>query len=569
MAEPIKSPIASGINAVRNTVSSNVFSGVGNAEIDPVFTKWVKTRSDGADDNVRAQNANTLTNIDLQLKNISNQNSVLTSALQVIASNLNVATELDKRREVAKARRERQAAEAGLRSGREQQIESRIQMALMAPVKKVGTKLKFSLGRLTTFFAILMGGWLIDKTVSFLRALSEGNQEKIKEIRVTILKGLLLAGGALFLLKAGLTKIIFTLGSLSGIVATFGFRNLVARPFQAIVNFLAKQRLLTNFKGVQVPGGGTGGTQVTPPKTGNTKTDTKGNTKIKNQKGPRPNLPNTRFQQGVFTKPGTLQLLISALYSAQNIAEGADATTEILDTGAGLTAMGFAPWLTSLMGLKGPWGLLSNIILSNVLFSGGRQLRDPLYQNTIKLAKWFNTPGNENKTIDDLPPDLKETITNELGSGGKLEQLGKDLESGNIMPSAMSDIDPSELIKEKDKNTEDLISNMMGRGAAKARIEAAEEEKMNKEIEAKKISDQKIIASKNKSETKNLVDNLSNLAEVSPTIIPLPIEGSEQSQDGSNVAAGAQGGSLPNISPSNIANSYVYLALKHYQVAPV
>ena len=105
MAEPIKSPIASGINAVRNTVSSNVFSGVGNAEIDPVFTKWVKTRSDGADDNVRAQNANTLTNIDLQLKNISNQNSVLTSALQVIASNLNVATELDKRREVAKARR--------------------------------------------------------------------------------------------------------------------------------------------------------------------------------------------------------------------------------------------------------------------------------------------------------------------------------------------------------------------------------------------------------------------------------------------------------------------------------
>ena len=340
MAEPIKSPIASGINAVRNTVSSNVFSGVGNAEIDPVFTKWVKTRSDGADDNVRAQNANTLTNIDLQLKNISNQNSVLTSALQVIASNLNVATELDKRREVAKARRERQAAEAGLRSGREQQIESRIQMALMAPVKKVGTKLKFSLGRLTTFFAILMGGWLIDKTVSFLGALSEGNQEKIKEIRVTILKGLLLAGGALFLLKAGLTKIVFTLASLSGIVATFGFRNLVARPFQAIVNFLAKQRLLTKFKGVQVPGGGTGSTgstQVTPPKTGNTKTDTKGNTKT----GPKPNLPNTRFQQGVWTKPGNLSLILAAYYGLQNVAQGKDIQTEVLDQTAGFGAAGF------------------------------------------------------------------------------------------------------------------------------------------------------------------------------------------------------------------------------------
>ena len=132
----------------------------------------------------------------------------------------------------------------------------------------------------------------------------------------------------------------------------------------------------------------------------------------------------------------------------------------------------------------------------------------------------------------------------------------------------MSDIDPSELIKEKDKNTEKLLSNMMGRGAAKKRMEAAERKK-NEEIEAKKINDQNIIASKNKSETKNLIDNLSNLDEVQPTIIPLPIGDSEQSQDGSNVASGAQGGSVPNISSSNVANSYVYLALKHYQVAPV
>ena len=402
----------------------------------------------------------------------------------------------------------------------------------MAPVKKVGTKLKFSLGRLTTFFAILMGGWLIDKTVSFLGALSEGNQEKIKEIRVTILKGLLLAGGALFLLKAGLTKIVFTLASLSGIVATFGFRNLVARPFQAIVNFLAKQRLLTKFKGVQVPGGGTGSTgstQVTPPKTGNTKTDTKGNTKT----GPKPNLPNTRFQQGVWTKPGNLSLILAAYYGLQNVAQGKDIQTEVLDQTAGFGAAGFAPWMTSALGLSGPKGWLANFVIGSLLWNAGYRGRAPATQKVMEAYEWLTTPGNEDKTINDLPADLQESIKQELGPGGQLEQFAKDLESGNIMPSAMSDIDPSELIKEKDKNTKDLISNMMGRGAAKARMEAAEEEKNNKEIESKKISDQKIIASKNKSETKNLVDNLSNLAEVSPTIIPLPIEGSEQSQDGS------------------------------------
>ena len=541
---------------------------MGNTEIDPVFTKWVKTRSDGADDNVRAQNANTLTNIDVQLKNISNQNSVLTSALQVIASNLNVATELDKRREVAKAKRDRQAAEAGLRSGKEQQIESRIQMALMAPIKRVGAKLKFGLNRLTSFFAILLGGWLIDKTVSFLRALSEGNQDKVKEIRVTILKGLLLAGGALFLLKAGLTKITFTLATLAGTVATFGFRNLVSRPFQSIVNFLAKQRLLTNFKGIKPPGpgpGGTGSTQVTPPKTGNTKTDTKGNTKT----GPKPNLPNTRFQQGVWTKPGNLALILSAYYGLQNVAQGKDIQTEVLDQTAGFGAAGFAPWMTSALGLSGPKGWMANFVIGSLLWNAGYRGRAPATQKVMEAYEWLTTPGNEDKTINDLPADLQEAIKEELGPGGQLEQFGKDLESGNIMPSAMSDIDPSELIKEKDKNTEKLLSNMMGRGAAKKRMEAAEEEKNNKEIEAKKISDQKIIASKNKSETKNLVDNLSNLAEVQPTIIPLPIGDSEQSQDGSNVAAGAQGGSVPNISSSNVANSYVYLALKHYQVAPV
>jgi len=568
MAEPIKSPIASGITAVRNTVSSNVFSGVGNTEIDPVFTKWVKTRSDGADDNVRAQNANTLTNIDVQLKNISNQNSVLTSALQVIASNLNVATELDKRREVAKAKRERQAAEAGLRSGKEQQIESKIQMALMAPIKRVGAKLKFGLNRLTSFFAILLGGWLIDKTVSFLRALSEGNQDKVKEIRVTILKGLLLAGGALFLLKAGLAKITFTLGSLAGIVATFGFRNLVARPFQAIVGFLAKQRLLSNFKGVQVPGpgSGTGSTQVTPPKTGNTKTDTKGNNKT--NRGPNPNLPKTRFQQGIWTKPGTLALILSAYYGLQNVAQGKDIQTEVLDQTAGFGVAGFTPWITSALGLSGPKGWMANFVIGSLLWNAGYRGRSPATQKVMEAYKWLTTPGNEDKTINDLPADLQEAIKQELGPGGQLEQLGKDLESGDIMPSAMSDIDPSELIKEKDKNTEKLLSNMMGRGAAKKRMEAAERKK-NEEIEAKKINDQNIIASKNKSETKNLIDNLSNLDEVQPTIIPLPIGDNEQSQDGSNVAAGAQGGSVPNISSSNVANSYVYLALKHYQVAPV
>ena len=568
MAEPIKSPIASGINAVRNTVSSNVFSGVGNAEIDPVFTKWVKTRSDGADDNVRAQNANTLTNIDVQLKNISNQNSVLTSALQVIASNLNVATELDKRREVAKAKRERQAAEAGLRSGKEQQIESKIQMALMAPVKRVGAKLKFGLNRLTSFFAILLGGWLIDKTVSFLRALSEGNQDKVKEIRVTILKGLLLAGGALFLLKAGLTKIIFTLATLAGTVATFGFRNLVSRPFQAIVNFLSKQRLLTNFKGIRPPGpgGGTGSTQVTPPKS-DTKTDTKSNNKG-NNKGPNPNLPKTRFTQGIWTKPGTLALILSAYYGIQNVAEGKDLQTEVLDQAAGFGASGFAPWITSALGLSGPKGWITNLILGSLFFTGAYKGRAPATEKLKEVLQWLTKPGNENKTINDLPQDLQDAIKKELGPGGELEELGKDLESGNIMPSVMSDIDPSELIKEREKNNENLISNMMGRGAAKKRMEAAERKK-NEEIEAKKISDQKIIASKNKSETKNLVDNLSNLAEVEPTIIPLPLGDSEQSQDGSNVAAGAQGGSVPNISSSNVANSYVYLALKHYQVAPV
>ena len=63
---------------------------------------------------------------------------------------------------------------------------------------------------------------------------------------------------------------------------------------------------------------------------------------------------------------------------------------------------------------------------------------------------------------------------------------------------------------------------------------------------------------------------LASLSDVTPTIVPFPTdtEASESGASGSVSMPGGTGGSVPSIKSSNKDNSYVYLAYKHYQVAP-
>ena len=155
-------------------------------------------RQQQADSNtnvVANRNSVLLSNISKQLNNIGQQNVLLNKSLEVISSNLTASSLLDRQRDAANAARERQLAEQGFRSSKEGAIESKIQEALLAPVKKISAVTKLTLGKLTAVFGILVGGWLIDNVFDLLKVNAEGNIEKIEEIKSNILKGLAIAGG--------------------------------------------------------------------------------------------------------------------------------------------------------------------------------------------------------------------------------------------------------------------------------------------------------------------------------------------------------------------------------------
>ena len=228
----LSSPIAGGIRGIRRSVSSSIFTG--RAVPPPAQPDRVTT-------NLLNQNSLTLTTVSSQLSNISEQVRGLNSSLLVIKDNLDINDSLDRRREQEKAKREAILAEQGLREGKESELEKKIQFALLTPVRRVSRFAGSILDRLGNFLLILAGGWLVDKTLSFIRLTSEGNVDKLNEFKRKFLTDLALLGGISLGLTIGVGKIVATVTRLSGLALKLAFSNLVKRPFTAALRFLSRQ----------------------------------------------------------------------------------------------------------------------------------------------------------------------------------------------------------------------------------------------------------------------------------------------------------------------------------------
>ncbi len=230
----VRSPISGGISAVRTSVPSSLFRR--SNESDPVFTSWLQSNN-GIGNSLAARNSTLLEGVQNQLNTVSNQAVILSSSLQVIASNIATDSALEKQRAAAEEKRQRNLTEQGLRDDKEQGIENRIQAALMAPVRKVRSKIQFGLGRLMNFFLILTGGWLSLKVVDLLKADADGNIKLVEEIKGNILKGLLIIAGTFLLLKFGLAGIGLLVGRLGIRLAAIAFRGLLRTPLLFLKNF--------------------------------------------------------------------------------------------------------------------------------------------------------------------------------------------------------------------------------------------------------------------------------------------------------------------------------------------
>ena len=235
----LASPLAGGLQGIRSSVSSNVFTGRAvppPAALDPQTTSLI------------SQNSLALTTVSNQLANISQQVGSLNNSLSGLQQNLALNDELDRQREAAKQRREAILAEQALREGKESELENKIQTALISPVAKIAAKTQSILSQLANFFFTLLGGWLVNTTVEFLRILSDKNVEKFNEFKRKLGLDLLAIGGILLIATVGIKKLVTLGGALAANAFRITFGLVLKKPFDAVINFVRNLVIMSKNK---------------------------------------------------------------------------------------------------------------------------------------------------------------------------------------------------------------------------------------------------------------------------------------------------------------------------------
>ena len=217
------SPLAGGLRDIRRNISSSIFGGRRAPE---------QVQGDNVSTNLIARNSLALSNVSLQLGGIADQVKNINSSLTLIKDNLSISDDIQRKKELAKQKRESQLAEEGLREGKESELEKKIQFALLTPVRRVAQVARGILGRLSESLLFLAGGWLTVQGLRFLRLNSEGNVEALKKFKDRFLKDLLLIGGLVLGLTVGFGKVFALVKGLGALILKITFGGLLTRGFK-------------------------------------------------------------------------------------------------------------------------------------------------------------------------------------------------------------------------------------------------------------------------------------------------------------------------------------------------
>ena len=225
MAE-IASPISGGIQAVRRTVSSSIFTGAG------VVQGSVDNSQQIANSRLLTQNSLQLSVVTDQLGGIASQVSTLNNSLQVLTDNLAIQGALDRQREQARLAREATLAEQGLREGKENAIENKIRNALLSPVERIGRKLQGILGRVTGFLGQLFLGFLTSSFITTMNSIVNRNFGDLRSTLRNTAKILLAVGGIVLISKFGVGGIIAGLFRFGRNLKSLNLKVLLSSPFR-------------------------------------------------------------------------------------------------------------------------------------------------------------------------------------------------------------------------------------------------------------------------------------------------------------------------------------------------
>ena len=226
-------------------------------------------------------NTNTITSFQIQINNLTKQNNAVLSNLgkinnlqqqinvvqvsvvdlgnnlQQIANLIVNEGAVEQQKERLAQEQEKKLAEAGIRQGKEKQLESKIREALMWPIKQIGNKVQSAFGSLMSFISQLLGGWLTMQGLDVLKALSTGNKKKLEDIKNNVIKSLLVVGGILGVLSVGIFRVVGLITKLTFKLGKFIIGNTIGRLFGGLLN-LGKRALGIGAKPATVAAAGAG-----------------------------------------------------------------------------------------------------------------------------------------------------------------------------------------------------------------------------------------------------------------------------------------------------------------------
>lgn len=180
-------------------------------------------------------NQQSLIALDTQVKNLNQQVVTLNSGLEKIAVLIQQDGASDQSRLISEAEKQRRYAEQEIRIGKENEIEQKIQSAVLIPVQKLTPKVQDIFGNVQKALTFLFAGWLTNELVKFFDAKQQGDKSKLTEIKNNIIKHLGIAAGILFTIKGGFNLIIKTLGSVvAKITGLIG--KIITAPIKAVTS---------------------------------------------------------------------------------------------------------------------------------------------------------------------------------------------------------------------------------------------------------------------------------------------------------------------------------------------
>lgn len=203
----------------RATVSSSVFDKGGALAIKPREDIVNKKQ-----DELIIKNTQTNNSLQEQINSLKQEVFVLSSGLTAISNLIQNEGAAERARLLQEQETERRAEESKIRVSKESQLERVIQAAVLAPIQAIQPKIENIFSRIGSALSTLFLGWLGSQGLKAIKAYSEGNIEKLKEIKDSVLKNVGIAIAGLAAIKTGFSLVTSAVKSI-----TFKLISLIAK----------------------------------------------------------------------------------------------------------------------------------------------------------------------------------------------------------------------------------------------------------------------------------------------------------------------------------------------------